>query len=516
MKNKAKSIKIFLIILAILIALFFVLKPYVLKTLMGVSIKNQEAINRLIEGKEKVDTMPEFLQINGEEIPFDKTENRVFISQNMDEKKWEGIIAATQGRIYFINDELITNKSEAISSNKEFDLYWISDDSYFKTKVVFTGMPIMTLTAWCEAGENRWGGAVQLYDPSQKGLEYQAGTCNFGDRGNIARRYEKKSYKLTLSDEKMSLCGLRKDDDWTLNGLYDDVGLVRNKMAYDLWNEISATNNVDGDNTVESAFVELIVNGDYRGVYLLCDRIDQKKIGLGEGEHLYKQRRWVFNVDDIDEAYSVKYDGGDLEEDVKASMLDIMDVAYNYSEIDSSYEEFSDKFYMENTVDYYLYCQMLCAGDNLFRNSYFAEKKDEKGNLKFMEIPWDVNATFGIAHRMTYFPDRIEALDTDSYVGAALSYYDNEAFSSLTKKRWAELRKSAFSKENMNEMANEYIAYTVKAGAFERNLERWSQYIVIDSDRGPREFTDLWNEDDLYTYIDKRVDFLDKYYMVED
>lgn len=516
MRNSAGKTKILLVIAAIFIALFFVLKPYNYNTLLGISIKNLKEITKLLEGKKKIETVPEYLKFNGEEIPFDSSDNRILIPQNMNEKDWEGLISSDEGKLIVENNPLLREKSEAIASNKEFDLYWISDDSYFQTKVVFTGMPVMTLTAWCESGENRWGGAMQLYDPSQKGLEYQAGTCNFGDRGNIARRYEKKSYKLTLSDEKMSLCGLRVDDDWTLNGLFDDIGLVRNKVSYDLWNEISATNTVDGDNTVESAYVELIVNNDYKGVYLLCDRIDQKKIGLEEGEHLYKQRRWLWRVSDIEDAYSLKYAGGDTEDYAKKSMLEIMDIAYNYKKYDIPYEELANRFYMENTVDYYLYCQMLSAGDNLFRNSFFAEKKDKNGELKFMEIPWDVNATFGITERVVYHSDRIEDNSIVPFISAALLYYDEKSFFDLAKSRWQDLNQNVLSKENMNDLVKKNIDYTVNTGAFERNLDRWPNYFVIDGKTGLRDFNVLWHEEDLSDYIDKRVDFLNDFYLLED
>lgn len=502
---------IILMILALLIGVaFFSYKEILQRRILGVRMISAEEAEKKLEGKfeEKFDSGN--LLLNDEAVAYDAVDDRVFVSQNMQKDNWFGRISSASGKLYVIGNNKNLDKQELISSGEELELICVGDDAYSRTKLVVSGMPVMTLSTWHDVGEEAWGGAFQLFDPSQAGNEYMTGVCNFSVRGNIARLYDKKSYKLTLSDEKMSLCGLRKDDDWTLNGLYDDTGLIRNKLSYQLWNEISTTNNVDGDNTVETAFVELIVDNEYRGLYLLCDRIDAKKIGLKNGDYLYKQKDWDGKRENLSEAFIISYPN-EAEESDKKLMTDFMDKLYYPDDYSLDFEELSENLYIENAVDYYLYCMYLSAGDNLFENSYIAAKKEPSGAYKFFEIPWDMNATFGNI-RVKYIPERVEETDSVTTKMAELFIQsDEKSFMTLSKQRWGELRINILSDKNVNELANEYIEYTISTGAYGRNIQKWPVYHVNNSDTY-RDATELWSEQDLFDYIKKRGEFLDKYF----
>ncbi len=62
-------------------------------------------------------------------------------------------------------------------------------------------------------------------------------------RGNTSRTYAKKGYKLTLKkqkkngdivEDKKSLFGLRRDDEWMLNAMYTDSSKIRDKLNADI------------------------------------------------------------------------------------------------------------------------------------------------------------------------------------------------------------------------------------------------------------------------------------------
>lgn len=502
---------IILLLVTIFMALgFFFYKVEVSHRLFGVKIISTDKLEKKIEDRVEMSPDSSRLFVNGNTVAYDKNDNRVFIAQDLSEEKWTGKISCTGGNLYFVKDKKGETKSQSIANGEEHTLVYIGKDDYFTTKVVVSGMPIMTLDTWYDVAEEAWSGAMQLFDPSQTGNDYQSGVCNFSVRGNIARLYDKKSYKLTLSDEKMSLCGLRKDDDWTLNGLYDDVGLIRNKLSYQLWNEMSASNGVNDDNTVETAFLELLVDGEYKGVYLLCDRIDSKKLNLSEGDYLYKHKNWDKKRQNLAASFIVSYPNDYNEEEAKAPMVDLMDEMYYPDDYDEAYDSFSKKININNAVDYYLYCMYLAAGDNLFENSYMVAKK--KGNgYEFFEIPWDMNATFGNI-RVVYYEEKIEETDNlTSLVAKTLLNLKGEDFSEKSAQRWRELRATVLSDENVKELADQYISYTVDSGAFDRNLERWPIYNVNNSD-SYRDMGELWNKEDMFNYIEKRGVFLDSYY----
>ncbi len=92
-------------------------------------------------------------------------------------------------------------------------------------------------------------------------------------RGNKTWEYEKKSYKLKLS-EKQSLLGLGegKAKKWVLLANVCDQSLLRNYVAL-----LMAGAMPSGVWSPASTSVEVYLNGSYHGVYLLCEEIDVNK-----------------------------------------------------------------------------------------------------------------------------------------------------------------------------------------------------------------------------------------------
>jgi hypothetical protein len=98
-------------------------------------------------------------------------------------------------------------------------------------------------------------------------------------RGRWSRRFPKKSYAFEVRDASgdnrdVPLLGMPADDDWILYAAYNDRTLIRNAVAYD-------TARWMGRYAARTRFVELRVNGDYRGVYLLMERLKlhERRVG---------------------------------------------------------------------------------------------------------------------------------------------------------------------------------------------------------------------------------------------
>ena len=84
-------------------------------------------------------------------------------------------------------------------------------------------------------------------------------------RGDTHTR--KVPYTLKL-DKKADLFGLGKSKNWVLVGNYMDRTLLRGKLIYDLSARLGMT-------AVPSGFLDLVLNGEYMGVYQLCRKIDE-------------------------------------------------------------------------------------------------------------------------------------------------------------------------------------------------------------------------------------------------
>lgn len=90
-------------------------------------------------------------------------------------------------------------------------------------------------------------------------------------RGHSSQMFPMKSYSIELRDAggnsvDKSLFGLPKESDWVLYAPYTDKTLMRNFLAYTISNEL-------GRWAAHCRFVEVILNGDYKGIYVFMEKI---------------------------------------------------------------------------------------------------------------------------------------------------------------------------------------------------------------------------------------------------
>jgi hypothetical protein len=90
-------------------------------------------------------------------------------------------------------------------------------------------------------------------------------------RGRWSQRFPKKSYAVELrepdgSNHNAPLLGLPADDDWILYAAYNDRTLIRNVLAYD-------TARFMGRYAARTRFVQLRIDGRYRGLYVLMEKL---------------------------------------------------------------------------------------------------------------------------------------------------------------------------------------------------------------------------------------------------
>ena len=95
--------------------------------------------------------------------------------------------------------------------------------------------------------------------------------------GSSSRLYPKKSYRFqTIQDAshkegvKASLVDFPAEKDWILEASYNDKSFLRDKLLFDLFRKM-------GHYSVQSRFVEVILNDQYQGIYILEEKIKQGK-----------------------------------------------------------------------------------------------------------------------------------------------------------------------------------------------------------------------------------------------
>jgi len=94
------------------------------------------------------------------------------------------------------------------------------------------------------------------------GIEYRGSTS----QGMPKKGYGFETWDAQHENRKVSLLGMPAESDWTLLANYSDKTLLRNALSYDLANKT-------GQYAPKTRFCELVIDGSYRGVYLLTEKI---------------------------------------------------------------------------------------------------------------------------------------------------------------------------------------------------------------------------------------------------
>ena len=102
-------------------------------------------------------------------------------------------------------------------------------------------------------------------------------------RGSTSQSmFPKKPYALETQlangdNNNVSILGLPKENDWILYSPYTDKTLMRNVLTFDIGRKM-------GWYTSRTRYCELVVNGDYRGVYVFMEKLkrDNDRIDIAK------------------------------------------------------------------------------------------------------------------------------------------------------------------------------------------------------------------------------------------
>ena len=226
--------------------------------------------------------------------------------------------------------------------------------------------------------------------------EYSAGIRG---RGNSTWAMPKKPYRIKF-DEKVSVFGETKNKSWVLLALYGDYSAVKDKLAFTMADAIGT------DSFVPSYhYVDVYINGRYKGLYLLTDQVDENKGRANVKEDFtaedvtvpflveldaYAPEEGVEGVDWFSvsgRAYAIKYPEADeryTEEQFEYIKKYINDVENACSE--GSLEKLSQLVDIDSFIDYYIVQEAMGQAEINWKSVYMYKTKD--GLMKMGPI-WD-------------------------------------------------------------------------------------------------------------------------------
>lgn len=174
---------------------------------------------------------------------------------------------------------------------------------------------------------NEETGMLRLYNEAGR-LEYSGELEEIKGRGNSTWEYEKKPYNLTLK-EAGDLLGMGAATRWILLANATDASNLRNKLAYDLAKDAGLAY------TPECRWVDLYLNGEYAGLYLLSERneIHEERIAIGRENTFLVAKDWRWRFEEAGNPFVLTKDNTALRiyqsDFSREALLDIVQTAEN-------------------------------------------------------------------------------------------------------------------------------------------------------------------------------------------
>lgn len=144
----------------------------------------------------------------------------------------------------------------------------------------FTGLPVVsvsTANAMPITSKEDWRKATIRIDGGGAYDDLAVTDIEIAGRGNSTWGYPKKPYKFKF-DKRTEVLGMPEHKRWVLLANYIDRTMMRNDAAFYLGQHSSLAW------TPHGVFVELVLNGEHKGCYYLCEqiRIDENRLDINE------------------------------------------------------------------------------------------------------------------------------------------------------------------------------------------------------------------------------------------
>jgi len=400
-----------------------------------------------------------------------------------------------------------TATTDTVNNSPTLPAWFDPDDFGFSSHLPI--MAIETFGQWIPNDErieatlkvyNNPGGQNSTFD-EPAGYD---GQISIKTRGASSLMFEKKSYSFETQDENgennnVELLGLPAENDWILYGPYSDKSLMRNVLVMQLAREM-------GGYASRTIYCELLINQDYRGIYVLMEKIkrDKNRVDINEldnddysgdsltGGYIVKldwpddgtNFDWhspvgYFNGTNLNLNYQYEYpDREDIlssqEQYIKNFVSDFEQalVGSNFLDIQEGYRKYID---VNSFVDYFILNEITNNVDAYRLSNFFTKVRNSKGGKLFEGPVWDYNLGFGNAD----FGNAWQTWDWALYnpfVTEVIPFHlkrlqHDPAFTNLMHCRWSSLRSSTLSESHISSIIDSITTFL--GPAIERNFERW-------------------------------------------
>ncbi len=268
--------------------------------------------------------------------------------------------------------------------------------------------------------ENRESGKILVKDQEGNTL-YQGALDSIKGRGNATWQAEKKSYGIKLF-YPADLFGMGEGENWILLGNTFDCSKIRNKLSLDMAKAFGLKG------TPDCEWVDLYLNGQYHGNYLLCEKIEigDERVGITDLEGETKQLNQDLKQSETVTSGNRKGLAAEKNpEDLTGGYIIERDL-YSYDSVSSFVTDNGDPFSLKapqyatiEQVDYIAdYVQQIEDGILSGDEAVFAYMDLESSVLRYLLEEVVLNTDFGITS-MFFYKERQDPL---LYAGPVWDY----------------------------------------------------------------------------------------------
>lgn len=391
-------------------------------------------------------------------------------------------------------------------------------------------LPQVVITTEGEIGEKDYvKGMISITDVDGKTVTLHA---QYRKRGSTALKYTTKpalNVKIRNDEDKSldtCLLGLRTASKWILDAMAIDRICMRNRVAMDIWNDYASlpytsdfpVENSSGATIYRSGtvgkFVEVSINGEYKGIYALSDHINRKLLNLKKPDIneetkevtvrgvLYKSGTTSIDdqntpsmLPDFTAATIAYHDAWELKEPEDYECLQAWEplleatgsvLAESQGETVKNYELVKKYFFIDNLIDYQLHIMALSISDNWGNKNHYVSIRNIQNDInssdpkkaeprKFVISPWDLDTSFGGGYDGRYYDGNYDETFTPEAIvknGGCFPFalcQGSSEYKERMKQRWEELRTTTYLPANVNARLEALTDLFVNSGAWERN-----------------------------------------------
>lgn len=367
-------------------------------------------------------------------------------------------------------------------------------------------------------------------------------------RGNYSAGLPQKPYRFETWDVNgnsidVPLLGMPSENDWALLATYNDKSFVRNTLANHLFDTM-------GHYAARSEFVEVILNGEYQGIYMLSetikrdnDRVDIAKLNQTDitypqitGGYIIKTDYWD-NTNSWQTSYSpidhpgyqihlvYDYPAPDMivpqqQTYIQTFIYDMETALYgpNFTDTANGYRKYiSERSFMD-----YFYVNELARNVDGYKKScfYYKEKDDSAGNIgKLKAGPvWDFDWAWKDIWDCSIFQatdgsgwsHHINDCNTDNYSpGWMIRFLQDTTFANELNCRWFDLRRNILDTAYMFNYIDSMAAYLNEAQ--QRHYAYWGHMGAATGTPEVQAPRQSYQEeiDSLKAWITRRIDWMD-------